>query len=207
MKILVVQNRMGIGDMIIFLPFIAAISKKFNTRISILVKESTKANEILKNNPFVDSIITLDRNDKLKKGEHYGLSGFFNLANDLKKHNFEKVFIFNSSLRFNLIMKMAKINEIYQYELFKKKNQNIILAAQEFIKTSIKIDVDSNPEILLDLKLIKDAKETFKIDNKVMNILLGIGGSGPTKRVPIKKYLKFMKLFIAEFDCHFFFVF
>ena len=29
MKILAVQNRMGIGDMIIFLPFIEAIAKKF----------------------------------------------------------------------------------------------------------------------------------------------------------------------------------
>ena len=29
MKILAVQNRMGIGDMVIFLPFIEAISKNF----------------------------------------------------------------------------------------------------------------------------------------------------------------------------------
>ena len=50
MKILAVQNRMGIGDMIIFLPFIEAISKKFGTPVSILVKESTKAPAILKNN-------------------------------------------------------------------------------------------------------------------------------------------------------------
>ena len=28
MKILVIQNRMGIGDMVIFLPFIEAISQK-----------------------------------------------------------------------------------------------------------------------------------------------------------------------------------
>jgi len=41
MKILVVQNKMGIGDMIIYLPFIYAISKKFNTPVSILVKQSS----------------------------------------------------------------------------------------------------------------------------------------------------------------------
>ena len=204
MKILAVQNRMGIGDMIIFLPFIAAISKKFDTRISILVKESTRANEILKNNPFIDEIIILDRNDKLKKGKHYGVNGFFNLANDLKKYSFEKVFIFNSSLRFNLIMKLAKIHKIYQYKLFDKKNQNIIAAAQEFIKASIKVDVVSDPEILLDSKLVNNAKEIYNIDNKNINILLGIGGSGPTKRIPIKKYLEYMDLCLAKFDCHFF---
>ena len=43
MKILAVQNRMGIGDMIIFLPFIEAIAKKFASPVSILVKENTKS--------------------------------------------------------------------------------------------------------------------------------------------------------------------
>ena len=42
MKVLVIQNRMGIGDMVIFLPYIEAISKYFNTPISLLVKENTK---------------------------------------------------------------------------------------------------------------------------------------------------------------------
>ena len=36
MKILVVQNKMGIGDMIIYLPFIDAISKKFKVSIAVL---------------------------------------------------------------------------------------------------------------------------------------------------------------------------
>ena len=35
MKILVVQSKMGIGDMIIYLPFIDAISKKFKYQIKI----------------------------------------------------------------------------------------------------------------------------------------------------------------------------
>ena len=52
MRILTVQNRMGIGDMVIYLPFIEAISKKFNTSVSILVKESSKAEQFLKNNNF-----------------------------------------------------------------------------------------------------------------------------------------------------------
>ena len=31
MKILAIQNRMGIGDTVIYLPYIKAISEKFNT--------------------------------------------------------------------------------------------------------------------------------------------------------------------------------
>ena len=40
MNILVIQNRMGIGDMVIFLPFVKAISKKYNTSVTLLIKES-----------------------------------------------------------------------------------------------------------------------------------------------------------------------
>ena len=42
MKILIVQNRKGIGDLIIFLPFIEALAKKFTTQVYLLVKENSK---------------------------------------------------------------------------------------------------------------------------------------------------------------------
>ena len=35
MKILAIQNRMGIGDTVIFLPFIKAISKKFGVHLLV----------------------------------------------------------------------------------------------------------------------------------------------------------------------------
>ncbi len=50
MKILAIQNRMGIGDTVIFLPFIKAISKKFNSPVSLLVKENSKADQFFKSN-------------------------------------------------------------------------------------------------------------------------------------------------------------
>ena len=134
MRILVVQNRMGIGDMVIFLPFIEAISKKFSTPVSILVKENSKAIQFLKNNTAIDKIIILDRNNKIKNGYHDGIIGSYNLIKNLKRYNFDKIFIFNSSLRFNLIARAANIKDIYQYPLFQKKNQHIIDAAKKFIK-------------------------------------------------------------------------
>ena len=92
MKILIIQQRYGIGDMVIFLPYIHAISKKFNTPVSLLSKESSKADDILGKDKHISEIITLDK----KKD---GLSGFFKLSKELKKRKFDKVFIFNSSLR------------------------------------------------------------------------------------------------------------
>ena len=202
MKILAIQNRMGIGDMVIFLPYIEAISKKYNIPISILVKESSKASQFLNNNKYINEIIILDRNNKI--GSHNGFVGSIKLANEIKKYNFDKVFIFNSSLRFNLICKLAKIKKIYQYPLFKKKNQHLINAAKKFINKELDLEVDSNPLINLEDSLVQNVKKKYKINSQQTNIVFGIGGSGPTKRVPAEKFILFMHMVIDKFDCRFF---
>ena len=204
MRILVVQNRMGIGDMVIFLPFIEAISKKFSTPVSILVKENSKAIQFLKDNTAIDQIIILDRGSKIKNSHHDGIIGSYNLIKSLKKYNFNKIFIFNSSLRFNLIARAADIKDIYQYPLFKKKNQHIIKAAKKFLKKELDLEVQSNPKIIVRNQLIKDAQSKYKIDNNEKNILLGIGGSGPTKRIPAKTFIDTMDLISQNYTCKFF---
>jgi heptosyltransferase II len=204
MKILAVQNRMGIGDMVIFLPYIEAISKKFKVPVSILVKENSKAIQFLGDNKNIDEIIILDRDNKDKSGRHDGITGFFNLSSDLKKYNFDKIFIFNSSFRFNIIAKISGIKSIHQYPLFKKKNQHIINTAKDFIKKEINLDIESNPQILLDQNLIDKAKIKYEVDGSYLNILLGIGGSGPTKRIPSEIFINFMKLVSKNYDCKFF---
>jgi len=193
MKILAVQNRMGIGDTVIFLPYIQAISEKFNSPVSLLVKQSSKADQFLFQTDYIDKIIFLERVRKNKNGKHDGLFGSLKLANDLRQHNFDKIFIFNSSLRYKLIAKFAGIKKIYQYPLFKKSNQHIIKPAIQLIKNSLDLDVNNNPQIEINKDLEKAAILKFNINKKELNILLGIGGSGPTKRVPAKTFLSVME--------------
>ena len=204
MKILAVQNRMGIGDMVIFLPFIEAISKNFSSPVSILVKENSKAIQFLKDDKAIDQIITLDRGNKIKNGYHDGIIGSYNLSKDLKEYNFDKIFIFNSSFRFNLIARLAGIKDIHQYPLFKKKNQHIIDAAKNFIKNELNLEVESNPKIFINDQLVKASKSYYKINSEDVNILLGIGGSGPTKRIPSKIFINFMNLVSQKYRCRFF---
>ena len=204
MKILAVQNRMGIGDMVIFLPYIEAIAKNFGVPVSILVKENSKAIQFLGDNKNIDKIIILDRDNKNKSGRHDGIIGSFKLAKDLKKYSFDKIFIFNSSFRFNIVAKIAGIKDVYQYQLFQKKNQHIIDAAKNFLKKEINIVVDSTPKITIDKNLVNKTKSKYKIDEKKFNILLGIGGSGSTKRIPSKIFINFMKLISKKHDCNFF---
>jgi len=204
MRILTVQNRMGIGDMVIFLPFIQAISKRFATPVSILVKENSKAIEFLQNDPSIDQIIILDRSNKTKNGRHDGIIGSYNLAKDLKNFDFDKIFIFNSSLRFNLIARAANIKDVYQYPLFQKKNQHIINAAKKFIKKELNLEIENDPKISVNDQLIKDAKLRYRIEDNEINILLGIGGSGPTKRIPARIFVDFMGLATQKYKCRFF---
>ena len=204
MKILVIQNKMGIGDMVIYLPFIDAISKKFNTPVSILVKESSKAEKFLKDSNTINKIIILERGNKLNNGKHDGLIGSYNLARDLRQYNFDKVFIFNSSFRFNLIVRIAGIKDIHQYPLLQKKNQQVIKAAKDLLKKNLNLNIESNPEISISNQSVKEAKSKYKINNDEKNILLGIGGSGPTKRVPAVVFIKLMHVISEKYKCKFF---
>ena len=188
MKILAIQNRMGIGDTVIFLPFIRAIYKKFNTPISLLVKESSKADQFLYQTNYIKEVIFLDRNEDKKK--HEGFFGSLKLVNDLKKYNFDKVFIFNSSIRYNLIARLSKIPEIYQYPLFQKNKQHLIETPRKFLKNKISSDVKEDPIIELDEISVLEAIKKYKINKDNLNILLGIGGSGPTKRIPANTFIK-----------------
>ena len=192
MKILAVQNRMGIGDTVIFLPFIETISKKFNVPVSLLVKKSSKADQYIKHTDYLDKLIFLERNNK-KNERHNGIIGSVRLAKELKKNEFDKIFIFNSSLRFNLIASLANIKEIYQYPLFKKTNQHIVEPAKNLIQKNLGIDIFKDPQIGINIDLIKEAVLKFNMKSDELNILLGIGGSGPTKRIPSKTFLSIME--------------
>ena len=202
MKILAIQNRMCIGDTVIFLPFIKAISKHYNAPVSILVKKTSKAKEFLYETDYIDQILNLERDNK--NGHHDGIICSINLIKELSKHKFDVVFIFNSSLRYNIISRISVIKKIYQYPLFKKKNQNLITAAKNLIKKELSLNVEENPEIYVSKNLIKQAAITFEINKKQTNILLGIGGSGPTKRIPAKTFLKVIEEILKIKDCKFF---
>ena len=203
MKILAIQNRMGIGDMVIFLPYIEAVAKKYNGQVTLLVKENSKAEHLIKDNKYINEIIILKR-DKTNKSFHDRLNGFFRLVSDIKKYQFDKVLIFNSSLRYKLVCKFAGISDIYQYPLFKKKNQHIIEAANKLLKSNFNLEIKSDPVIDVKDENVQKIKLKFKFSNEVKNILLGIGGSGPTKRIPPKVFIEFMNLCLKNFKCRFF---
>ena len=186
MKVLVIQPKIGMGDMVIYLPYIHAISKKYRTPVSILVKENTRADQLLAEDKHIGEIILLNRT-KNNSGIHDGLSGFFKLAAELKLKKFDKVFIFNSSIRYLLISKLAGIKNISQYPLFRKKD-NIVTSAKIFTENELGEIVSTQPRLNINEDKVNNIKQRFSKDFK--HICVGISASGHTKRWDIKNFVK-----------------
>ena len=189
MKVLVIQPKIGMGDMVIYLPYIHAISKKYQMPVSILVKEDSRANQLLAEDRHIDEIILLDRS-KNNSGSHDGLSGFIKLSKEIKLKNFDKVFIFNSSLRYLLISKLAGIKNISQYPLFRKKD-NIVTSAKIFTEYELGSIVSTQPELRINQESFNKVNQSFSKEFK--HICLGISASGPTKRWNIENFITLCK--------------
>ena len=95
---------------------------------------------------------------KNNSGTHDGFLGFFKLSIDLKLKKFDKVFIFNSSLRYFLISKMAGIKNISQYPLFRKKD-NVVTSAKIFIENELSEIVSTQPKLIINENKFNEAKQ------------------------------------------------
>lgn len=191
MKVLVIQQRYGIGDMVIFSPYIQAISKKCGVPVSILAKKSSKASEIFSEDNSVNEIIDLEKSlDTIR--------GFFKISKILKEKNFDRVYIFNGSLRYNLIAKHAGIKSIFQYPLFTSKDI-IFQTAKIFTENSIGEIVDTQPSIKTDKK-----KSDMIFDKNYKHIILGLSASGETKRWGVNNFVKVTNKVSREYKCKFY---
>ncbi len=200
MKVLVIQPKIGMGDMIIYLPYIHAISNYYKTSVSILAKENSRAKELLIDDDRINEILILDRKND-KTGSHDGFRGLLRLAKEIKSRNFDKIFIFSSSLRYYLLANFSGIKKISQYPLF-KKNDNIVNSAKIFVERELNSIVSTQPILSLNKDKI-DAFKKKKIKN-LKHICLGISASGPTKRWSIKNYISLCRKITSTMQCKFY---
>ena len=201
MKVLILINKVGLGDCIIHINYIHEISKKYRKPVSILVKENTKAKDLFEDDPYVDKVITLDRLTD-NSGSHDGLNGFFKLVKDIKENKFDKVFIFNSSIRYYLICKFAGIKRIAQYPLFKKKGQHIVNTAKIFTENELGKIVSTQPKIYVNEEKISNAKKNMSLEQT--RVVLGISASGLTKRWEVKNFIKLIKKINEKYPSKFY---
>jgi ADP-heptose:LPS heptosyltransferase len=191
-KALVVIKSMGIGDLVILIANIHAISKSINKSVVVLAPKNTHATSILKHDPHVKKVLELDK------------KGFFNTIKKIKLENFDQSYIYSDSLRLCLISKFSGIKKNFQYDLFSKKGKNFYKTAKIFTENILNIDIDSHPKIFCKKDEILKARNKFNISNKTKNIICGISASGPTKRWDIKNYIKLFENINSRFPSKFF---
>ncbi len=196
MKILIVQQRFGIGDMIIFTPYLHAISQYHGVPVTILAKKSSKADELFEDDNHIDEIIFLDKKQD-------GIKGMHSLCNKIKKYNFNKCYIFNSSLRYKIIMKLAGIEEINQYPIFKSKDI-IFQTARDFTEKVLKRKISTQSKLVINKNLISKVKIDYKMNNDIKHIILGVSASGETKKWHKESYIKLIRKISEKNACKFY---
>ncbi len=201
MKVLILINKVGLGDCIIHINYIHEISKKYRKPVTILAKENTRAKDLFLDDPHISEVITLDRlNDNT--GCHDGINGFFKLVKDIKEKKFDKVFIFNSSIRYFLVCKTAGIKKIAQYPLFKKKGQHVVNTAKIFTENELNKVISTQPKLLISEEKILKAKKDISKNHK--NIVLGVSASGLTKRWGIKNFIELIEKINEKYPSKFY---
>ena len=217
MKILFIQPRVGIGDFIMFLPFIKAIIEQEKySEIYILTKKRTAADQILAHDKNI-KILFLENNKSIEK-KNNRIREFFELKKIIQSYSFDKVFIFHQSLRYALMCKLARIKNILGYGRnfqflflspiilninFFNKNFSIYEEALEFTKKIINNnEFKRNAEIVFS----NEEKSNFNLKYKLnsnKNIIIGIGGSGPTVKWPIENWVTLINYLNKNFKVNF----
>ena len=189
---LVVIKSMGIGDLVILIANIHAISKSLNKKVVVLAQKNTRAVEVLKYDPYVAEVIELDK------------KGFLNTIKKIKYKNFQQSYIYSDSLRLYFISKLSGIKENYHYKFFSKRGKNFYKTAKEFTEKTLNTQIDHQSNLFWNNDEFEIAKKKFDISNKTKNIVCGISASGPTKRWDIKNYIKLFENINNKFPSKFF---
>ena len=194
MKTAVILSYKGLGANLLHLTYCHEIAKKFGPITIITLCKNLE--EVLSKDPLIKEIIYLDKYYKK-------FIDIVNLSNFLKKLQLENIFIFYPSFRFFIASKIAKINNIHCYPLFKKKNLHLVNAAKKFTEQNLKIE-NCSTETNLYIDKQKQKEVINRINQNKNNIILGVGSSGPTTRWGSKNFIGLIQKLDKEYDCFFF---
>ncbi len=92
-----------IGDVVVTTPALKALRRAYpDAHISVLATPLTA--DLLIGNPYIDEVMVDDR-----KKRHKGWIGFLQLARDIRRENFDAVFILHTKRRYNLMCFIAGV--------------------------------------------------------------------------------------------------
>ncbi len=180
MKTGILLSYKGLGSNLLHLSYCHEIAKKKGPVTIITFCPVLK--QALDEDPLIKEVIYLEKYYKK-------LIDIFNLSNFLRKLNLDSIFIFYPSIRFFLSSKLARIDKIFIYPLFKKKNLHLVNAAKKFTEKNLEIEnCPTETTIYINSKNLNEKSISDK-----KKVLLGIGSSGPTTKWGEKNFISLIK--------------
>lgn len=112
-KILVIQPLPGVGDMIWHIPHLRAIRRMVgaDAHITLLTKRRSRADALFGYDPVVDAVLWLDQKD----GPNLAQGNVLRLAQTLRPHQFDRLYVLHHSPRYMMAGWLAGIPERLGY--------------------------------------------------------------------------------------------
>jgi heptosyltransferase II len=207
-KILVIQTAF-LGDIVLTIPLLLNIKKKFTKTTKLYVLTAVVGNEVLKFHDFIDKIIIYD-----KKGIHKGLKNFLRFIKFIKQEKFDLAIIPHKSFRSTLLAFLSKIPNRWGFTnsegfffltkkiLYNKKKhdleRNLDLLRAANLKESLDTSIDF-PEVS---EIEKKTEAVLKEKGFLCKVIVGINPSSnwATKKWPAEKYVNITKELLKR-DC------
>ncbi|MCB1157357.1 MAG: lipopolysaccharide heptosyltransferase II [Leptospiraceae bacterium] len=206
MNILIIQTAF-IGDLILTTPFIREVKKQYpDSSISLIVNAGLES--IIKNNPYVDEIIGLDKK-KIKKSQ----LNFFRFIKEIRRKNFAICFSSHFSFRSSLISFFSGAKERVGYKqsgfsfLHTKKVNRPLRGKHEVDKlfsllyeSSELYPEERRPEIYFseeETKRIRNLMKEKGVHEKEF-IIIAPSSVWETKRLPVSKFQELIHILHKE---------
>jgi len=116
MKICVFYTSPKLGDIILQLPFIKAISTHYKVKITLCINSHIKIKSILENQKYISNIIE----NPFRRGRFF-FQDILKLKQDLNKENINSAFILEKTKGPAIACKLARINKIYGFGIGSQK--------------------------------------------------------------------------------------
>ena len=116
MKICVFYTSPKLGDIILQLPFIKAISDHYKTKVIVCVNKYINIKDILVKQEYISSVIE----NPFRKGKFY-LKDFLNLYTEIKKEKINFAYILDKTKAPAIVCKLAKIDKIFGFGIGSQK--------------------------------------------------------------------------------------
>ena len=157
MKICVFYTSPKLGDIILQLPFIKAISTHYKVKITLCINSHIKIKSILENQKYISNIIE----NPFRRGKYF-FQDILKLKKDLNKENVNIAYILEKTKGSAIACKLANVSKIYGFGIGSQKY--LVSNSDKLNKNDLRYNyTEQSIKFLNKLKISHNFKDKFLI--------------------------------------------